>query len=287
MEAQVRSMPRVRVAAAITMALVAGFVQAQEEEQDDSTGMTGEFVKPWSNEAEVSFVKTGGNTETTTLAAANRFRYNWTFAEMVIGADILKASTNRRVLTAIDGQVFEERIGDDTAERYELSAKYRQNVLGDMFWFVAGGWMHDPFSGVDTRLMATGGVGYRFVENSRVLFAGEIGLGVTNENRTNDTSETFADGRAFAELRYVLSDTADLAIEGELLENLQNTDDLRLTVGVGLTAAMSDLFSMRIGYRLKYRGEPVVTVVQGTGAPGVFAFDKSDTTISGALVVKF
>jgi len=268
------------------MALVATLgalpLQAQEATEPPEMPVAEEDApKPWSNEAEFSYVKTGGNTSASTLALSNRFAYNFTYSEFLFTADLLRASTTNRTLTNTDGGVVVDEETEPSAERYELGAAYRQNILDNMFWYGRAGWYRNPFSG-------GGGVGYRFVETPSTLFVGELGLAVTNEALVDADGETFIDLRGALEGRFTITETTNFNVLVEAYDDLQNTSNLRLKLDTSITAAISNVFALRVGYLLDYRNEPVVQIidVNPDAPPASFTFGKSDSTISVSLVVK-
>lgn len=248
-----------------------------------------ESVKPWSNEAQVALVDAAGNSSSTTFAISERFTYNWTFSELVLGAELFRSTTETRVLTNDAGTARESLVDTVAAERYEVTGKYRQNLLGDLFWVATGAWYRNRPAGIDSRVGFTGGVGYRFLENASSLVAGEIGVGVARETPVALPADTFADGRAYLEIRHAFSDSGSLQIEAELLDNLQDTDDLRINGRVSLTSKLTDVFALRVGWDLRYDKQPAFVIVDG--GPGVpaasFVLDDLDRTLSASLVVSF
>lgn len=257
-------------------------VSAQEAEEPEE-------LKPWSNEAQLSLADSAGNASSRTFAISDRFTYNWTYAELVVSFELFRQSSEQRVLVnEIDG-VREELIDQVSAERYEAEGKYRQNVLDELFWFVQGGWYQNRPAGVDQRLGAHAGVGYRFLENTTTLVAGEIGPGVVREELVDAGADTFADARAFLELRHEFNDNASLDSQVEVRDNIQDTDDLRITAGVAVTSQMNDTFALRVGWDLRYDRQPPVIVVDSNpdAPPGAFVFDTTDRTLTASLVVSF
>ena len=248
-----------------------------------------ETVKPWGNEAQVALVDAAGNSSSTTFAISNRFTYNWTFSELILGAELFRSTTDTRVLTNDAGTVQESVVETIGAERYEVTGKYRQNMLGDLFWYGSGAWYRNRPAGIDSRANFTGGVGYRFLENASTLVAGEIGVGVERETPVGLPADTFADGRAYLEIRHEFSDSGSLQVEAEMLDNLQDTQDLRINGRVAVTSKLTSVFALRVGLDLRYDNQPAIVIVDG--GPGVpaasFVLDDLDRALSASLVVSF
>lgn len=248
-----------------------------------------EPVKPWSNEAQLAIVDAAGNSSSRTIAAANRFTYNWTYSELILTAEIFRQSSETRVLTnEVDG-VRVDTLDELAAERYEAGAKYRQNLLDELFWYALGAWYQNEPAGVESRWSANGGFGYRFLETAASLVAGEIGVGMEQQDLVGAGSDSYVSGRAYLEVRHRFSDNAGFQTELELLENLQDTDDLRLSAKASVTSEITDILALRVGWDLKYDNQPAVLLVDSNpeAPPSPFVFDKVDRTLSVSLVVSF
>jgi len=264
--------------------------QAQEvtQEQEDAEPLEAS-IKPWSNEAEASYVKTGGNSSASTLALSNRFAYNFTYSELLFDVEFMRASTTTTLRSNVDGELVEEEVGETSAERYEVAGSFRQNILNNMFWYGRGDWYRNRFAGVSSRISAGGGVGYRFVETPATLFVGELGLAITDESLTNDAGDTFVDIRAALEGRFKITDSTDFDFFVSAADNIQNTKNLRVKFNAAVSVSVSNTLALRVGYLLDYRNDPVVQVIEGDeGVPLVsYTRNKSDSMFLVSLVVKF
>ena len=269
------------VAVALTLVLAAP-TQAQEAASDEAA------VKPWTNEAELSFVRTSGNTTTTSLSFADRFAYNWTYSELVVRASLLKASRDLRVLTSEDGVVTADFLSEDIAEAYDFNGQYRRNVFGNLFWYIGAGWYRNEFAGLSNRYHAGAGFGYRFVENERSTAIGEIGVNLTREEQTNLSEDTYVEVRGFLGVKHKLNDNTDFATDLEILPNVTDFEDLRLNSVTSLSARLTGVLALRIGLTIHYDRLPVVFRLDSpTGVPAFFTLQTTDTLLSTALVLKF
>ncbi len=249
----------------------------------------GGIAKPWSNEAELGFVKTSGNSSTTTFSLGDRFAYNWRYAELRLRLELFRTESTERVLTnEVDG-VAEGSIDRVDAERYEVAAQFRQNVIGQLFWYALGDWYRNKPAGLENRWLGSGGVGYRLVDGPGLYLAAEAGVGLTREDRTNGQTDDFVDLRGFTEARVRLSDTADFAADLELLRNLQDSADTRVAASASLTARINRRLALRVGWHLKYdRQPPIVTVTTNPAAPpAAFVLDTTDQWLTTSLVLNF
>ena len=120
-------------------------------------------------------------------------------ALMWIGRDsFARDEVEEAKATAREEQRFNEGGGvrqvlttSTTAERLDFGGKFRQNILDQMFWYAMANYYRNQPSGINSRVFANGGIGYRFMETPNTLLAGELGLGVTRESRVDANGETF------------------------------------------------------------------------------------------------
>lgn len=277
------------LSAAVAAVLLTGAPSAALAQEEVEPAEVVAPTKPWSNEAQLALVDTAGNSSSRTFAVANRFTYNWTYSELILTAELFRQSSESRVLVNEAGGVREDVVERVDAERYEAGAKFRQNLLDELFWYGLASWYQNEPAGVDSRLNFNGGLGYRFLETADSLVAGELGAGMVREELAGGPSDSFVDGRAYLEVRHRFSESAAFQTEVEVLDNLQDTADLRLNAKASVTADLTDIFALRVGWDLKYDNRPAVLVVGSNpeAPPAPFVFDKTDRTLSASLVVSF
>ena len=278
-----RACGAVAVAFALSMLLVPA-ASAQEEgaaEPDEA--------KAWSNSAELGYINTSGNTGTTTLSFGDRFTYNFTYSEFRLRLEFFKATTRNDTLTNVGGGVQLTQETVTTAERYVAEARFRQNLTGEVFWYGLGSWYRNTPSGIDARYIANGGVGYRFVENTNTTFDGEIGIGLTREDQVTDFSESFLDARAYASLRQKLGEGSELLLWGDFMDNLQNTNDLRINARAEVTAQIIGKLALRAWWEMYFDNEPVSVLVDvdPDQPPALYTLRTTDRTLGISLVMSF
>lgn len=273
-----RWMFQVALSALVAVCLVAALPGAMAQESEDE--------RPWKDIAEFSFVNTSGNAENTNFALANKFIYNWAKSSFTFDAGALRAETTTRVLTNPSGTVVVNEISDTTAESYYAVGRYRREINDALYWYGGLGWDRNEFAGIDSRYVYSGGIGYKFFDNDGHSLAGEFGADYTDETQVSGSEFTFAGARAFLGYARPLSETANLTSDLELLQNLDETDDLRGRWVTALTAALSSQLALKVSYSMFYDNQPAVIVVPGP-APGLFVFDDTDSILSASLVVNF
>ncbi|HKQ61564.1 MAG TPA: DUF481 domain-containing protein [Candidatus Polarisedimenticolaceae bacterium] len=247
-------------------------------------------ARPWTDAAELAFVSTTGNSETTNLAFGNKFVYKWTKAEVTVDAAALRTETTTRVLTNPAGAVVVDETSAVTAEAYSLAGKYRRQIQERLFWYVLAGWNRNRFAGIDDRTTAGGGIGYRILNGERHMLAAELGVDYTDESQVSGTSDSYGGARAFLGYQWQLNANAKFNEDLEVLENLDETSDLRAKSVTSITASISKKIALKGSFTVLFDNEPVEIVVPGdtVGVPdAVFQFDETDTILAASLVVNF
>ena len=209
--------------------------------------------------AEVAFVGTSGNSETSTFSIGGEHILRppqWMIRNR---ARMIRTETENEV--AADSLLY--------AFRAERTINPRMTAFGDY------GYFHDRPAGVDHRNAVTGGLTFKVLESARQLFQVEGGLGYLNEQRlTGDdvSSAVYAAGTTY---KLKVSATSELTDEIRFLGTFDNSDDWRFAHAIGLTVAINTVFSLKASSTLRYANFP---------PPG---FEKTDTTTAIALVASF
>ena len=98
----------------------------------------------------------------------------------------------------------------------------------------------------------------------------------------------FSELRAFLDYDRKLSETAKLFSEVEILENLDETSDVRANGLIGVSSNLSRRIALAVSYGMKYDAEPVTVILTEAGFPDVeYEFDELDTTLKASLVINF
>ena len=213
----------------------------------------------WAGKAELAYAATSGNSTTSSLGAGLDVAYRpapWT-VEVRFG--YLRASAAHIV----------------TAESLAGAIKGSRDLTPKVDAFVQAGYQRNTFSGIDRRMGADAGAGYKLIQRPDLLFRTEAALGYTNESRTNGTKLNYATARGALKLVWKFSKSADFTEEGSFTEDLSHTANWIFRNVASVSASMTSLFSLKLSYGLVYANEPV---------PG---FKKTDTVTSAAVVAKF
>ncbi|HHN75188.1 MAG TPA: DUF481 domain-containing protein [Acidobacteria bacterium] len=253
-----------------------------------------EAEKDWSNTAEFAAVITGGNSQTTTLSIKDTFKKTYANGELTVGMVALKAKQTDSNPRNSGGNLIVDEITKTNAEYYSLEGKYRGQIREGFFWYAGGGWERNKPAGLDNRLNAGGGLGYSILKNATSELSGELGVSYVDESYLAGTLPDGADylnTRAFIGYTRKLSSTATFDTSAEFLQNMEDSDDLRVNAEASVTASLTSKLALKVGYSIKYDKSPVTTLLTDPAdplaPPVLFEFDDTDTIFAASLVINY
>ncbi|MGD2271598.1 MAG: DUF481 domain-containing protein [Desulfobacterales bacterium] len=229
-----------------------------------STGIHAEEKKEekrWKDEAELSFVSTNGNSETTTLSAKNLLFYKF--------SDKLNGEWKITALKSEDDS-------ETTAERYSTGLKLSYLFTQRIYGAVAGGWLQDEFAGFDARYYIGPLIGYKFLAGPKHFLTGEAGANYAREEYTDDNDKDFLEGRAFGRYEYVFTKKTKFSQSMEYLYDFDDTDNYKVNSETALITALAGNFALKTSYEVRYQNRPIPEDL-----------DETDTILTVALVVNF
>lgn len=247
--------------------------------------------------ADLSYVLTSGNSRSNSLGFKGDLTRRFTRQSVSFAVGGIRAgstATDARYAVGTPGD-FEVLVPDPetTAEQYYARGRYDYK-LTDRFFLTTGlGWERNRFSGIDGRWLVDAGAGYTLVANDKTDFRGMVGLTYTDEQYTAGPpdSASFVGLRAGWNLRHQLLPTTMLTHTLILDENLEETDDLRLDVSVGIQVAMSKKLALKANWRLLFDNQPALAEVPlytpggvNTGLNVLAPYGKTDQGFSVSLV---
>ena len=217
--------------------------------------------KALSDEGEVSYVQTDGNTKVATLSAKNLMKYK--FNDRLLGS--WKA-----------GAVNAETSNVKTAESYftDLKLDY-QNTLR-LYSFVNAGWLQNRFAGVDEHLYGGVGEGYKFLDGPAHFLIGELGVMYVADKYTDTTKKDYPGGRAFTKYTYAFTERNKFSQSLEYLNDFNDSKRYFVNSEIAVISALSGIFSLKVAYLVNYTNEPVPATLK-----------KKDSMLTLALVVNY
>jgi len=198
--------------------------------------------KPLKATGDISFVKTGGNTDVTTLGLSDKLEWKtssrFTIKQnlgWVYGDDEGVISTNA-LLAGIRGE-------------YGLSAR--------VLLFLGFNYDYDMFSGLNRRFEEYGGLAFKVVNepNNQLRFEGGLSQFQEWELGTDDAYK-FTAARLAADYKHLFTEKAYFQQIVEFHPNFDNADDYRFRAETSLVAPLTGGLAIKVSYNLRYRGVP-------------------------------
>jgi len=253
--------------------------------------------------ADLSWVMTTGNSRTATVGFGSELTRRWKSHGLLLSAGGTRASSSGGLSFAV-GDVSDFEVvrpePEPTVEYYKLRGRYDYRVSERFFVLAGSSWERNRFSGLRSRLVAEGGLGFVVAASEATDFRATAGLTYTNNKEVvpnPDLENNFAGARLSWTLKQRLSDTASLVHDLVLDENLKQTEDLRADLGLGLSVSISSRLALKASHRLLFRNllalgqlplrdasgtetgsvaVPLRKVDQGSSVSLVFSFERKD-----------
>lgn len=219
-----------------------------------ATAAPAEEAKTWHDEAELSFVDTGGNTEVTTLSAKNRLTVPF---------------HERTKVTWKLGALYGKSDGTKNAESYFTEIRADHSYDERLYSFGYGGWFKDTFAGIDRRYYLGAGGGYKLYTGPKHFLLGEAGLTYTSEDYTDDTDKEFLGGRLFGKYEYRFNEKNRFTQSLEWLPDFSEFENWNLNSETAVISTLNDRLSLKASYLVKYDNDPVDTLKKADRILGI------------------
>lgn len=241
----------------ITLAFIfssTGFVLAEDE-------------KTWKDEAELSYVQTGGNTEFTSFSARNLLTYQAT-ERVKLDWEVWALFAE----TEVDGNT------EKTAERYATELRLDYVLTERLYASAYGGWLRNEFNGIADRYYIGPAMGYKFYLGPKHFLKTEAGVDYVKEDYVDNTDDAYMRGRAFGEYTYVFTEKTRFSQKLEYLHSFDNSDNYFANSETAVITALSDKLSLKTGYIVNYVNNPI---------PEDLDLKQTDTILLVTIIVNF
>jgi putative salt-induced outer membrane protein len=217
--------------------------------------------KRWNDEAELSFVSTAGNSETTTFAGENLLKYKFT--------ERLEGSWDIAGLYSEDNDI-------KTAERYSTNLQLKYLFTERLYSGLSAGWLKDEFVGFKNKYYVGPLIGYKFFTGPKHFLNGELGFNYTKEEYIDNSEEELVEWRTFGNYEYAISPKTKFSQSFEYLHDLAGDNNHKAISLTAVTVAITEIFSIKTGYEIRYVNRPVPDTLENT-----------DSILTVALVANF
>ncbi|MBN2297867.1 MAG: DUF481 domain-containing protein [Deltaproteobacteria bacterium] len=215
----------------------------------------------FSDEAELCYSDTAGNTDVVVFSAKNSMEY--AFTQNIEG--IWKAAGRY-------GKSGEEK----NAERYSTELRINYLFAGKVYSSVITKWMTDEFAGIDWQYYIGPAFGYRFIEGPAHFLSAEAGVNYTVLDYTDHSTERTIEGRAFAEYEYVIMPKTRFKSSLEFFYNFEESKAFNLNSEISLVNSLDEYFAIKTSLEIEYENKPVDSTLK-----------KTDSILSLAIVFAY
>ena len=254
----------------------------------------------WKASTEFSFVRTGGNAESSTLGMGSTLTRAWERTEVKVEAGGIRTRTTDLTRTAVGtaedfrlAELSESRL---SAENYHARLRVDRRVSDRTSFFIQSGWTRNTFAGVRNRLVNVAGVSTRWTDSERQSVHTSYGFTHTveqDEVPDPESASRFLGLRVSSEYQREMTDNTDwrsgLVIDG----NGDDTSDLRADWTNSLSVAMNEHLGLKTSFRATFDNQPslasvpLVTAMGEAAGEVVVPREKVDHVFTVALVVSF
>ncbi|MBP7146374.1 MAG: DUF481 domain-containing protein [Acidobacteria bacterium] len=256
----------------------------------------------WTGSAELSYVMTQGNTETSTLGMKANTSRKLNGSELTFRAAAVRAETTAFDRFAIgfdddDFRVIENSDSNTSAEAYMLSGRYDRKLTERLLWYAGLGWERNRFAGIENRSVAETGLGHIWYDTETRKLRTSYALTYTDQEdviETPDSVGTFLGARLTGEYMQKFGQATTFQSTLILDDNLDETDDFRGDWTNSLAVSMSKVLALKVSVQWLYdnvpafQGIPLYDPKTGEQLDTVpFQLDELDTIFTTSLVLTF
>jgi putative salt-induced outer membrane protein len=225
----------------------------------------------WKGNLELSYIQTGGNTESKTLATAGK-------AERMFERGKLIGEFNA---------IYGENEGESTDKAWMARGKYDYFISSRAFAYISETFERNVFKGVEIRYTTQAGAGYSFIKTPSDRLDGELGVGYIRENPiARDPTDTtppidqlhdlgYMTGRAYGVYEHAFSETTRFLQTAEYLPALEQGQGFLFREESSIVANLMGNLALKVSYAVFYDSEP---------QPGFF---KTDQLFKTSLLYTF
>lgn len=218
-----------------------------------------EEVSALKNESEAGVVVTGGNSQTQAISLKDQTSYTFDKNLFRFDGKFLKASS----------------AGVESAYKWMLGLRYERELSSQFSIFVGQSVEQDKFQSIRQRYNTDVGGKYFFFNDQAFKWFSELGYRFTRTNyETYFLNESYL--RAYSEAERFFNKSVSMKFWFEYLPNLTESKAYKINSELSLSAALSDMFSVKSAYLVRFDNKPASTV----------SF-KTDSTFTTSLVAKF
>ncbi len=251
----------------------------------------------WADKAELSFVLTSGNSESSALGVRNTLTRKFDSSTLSLDAGGIRVESGTITRTAVgtsqtDFTVSEQTNRETTAENYFAELRFDYEMSDRTYVYSSGGWVRNRFAGVENLWVGAAGFGVNLVSSDRATFDVDLGATVASEDLIIGETETFGGLRLTWAFKRQVTETAEFLSHLILDESLSDTEDFRAEFDNSIGVAISNVLALKAGLKILFDNQPALEEVDLFNAPGgtiigsvLTPLNEVDTQVTVSLVV--
>lgn len=212
------------------------------------------------NDAELGFILTSGNSNTSTLSAKDQSRLDFGKDVLQLNAAFLRSRQNDAL----------------SAKSWLVGLRYERELSEHFSIFAAQTAEADRFAGIRQRYNSDVGGKYFFrkLEKDFIWFA-ELGYRFTRENSTQGVHQNLQKARLYTEAEKFWTESTSTKLWIEYIPNFTLTPGWLLNSEASVSSALNSVFAIKSAYLFRYNNRPPA------------AAGKTDKALTTSLVAKF
>lgn len=230
---------------AISAAFDAGQQQlaAEEEAAKEEKIRSAGLFDNWSGEGQIGAFRSTGNSSNTGITAGLKLER--------------KGIDWRHKLTALAD--FQRTNGVTTREQFLFAYEPNYQLNDRLFVYALGQYERDRFQGFSSRISASGGIGYRVIDNESTQLSVKAGPAYRKTSFLGGGSTSNIAGLAALDFDWQVADTVKLTQDASAFIQSGNSTYISTT---GLEAGLGGSLSARIAYAVEHDTNPPVGAVK-------------------------
>ena len=284
----IRALKRSIPCALSLLLALAGPLLAQDEEEG------------WTNASELSFVQTGGNSESATFGVANTLARDWGRTQFKFEVGGIRTSTTTFARLAVGSednfQLNESSDSKVSAENYYGRVRVDRQVSDRSALFAKTGWLRNTFAGIDARYVTVVGLSNQWIDTDTQKFGTAYGVTYTNQDDVvpnPGVASNFIGAQVSVDFWRQVTDNSEWTSTLVLDENGDRTEDFRADWVNSLAVAMSESLALKTTLQILFDNDPSLVGVPLESAIGdplgtvSVPLDEFDRVLTVALVISF
>lgn len=217
--------------------------------------------KNFSDETELAYLDTAGNTDVVVFSAKNSMQY--AFSEYVEG------------VWKVSGR-YGKSSGVKNVERYSSELRINYLFADKLYSSVISKWATDEFAGIHWQYYIGPALGYHFIEGPAHFLSMEAGINYTVVDYTDHAVDRSFEGRAFTGYEYVITQMTKLKSSIEFFYNFEESKAFNINSEISLVNTLDEYFGVKTSLEVEYNNKPIPSTLK-----------KTDTVLSFAIVFTY